>query len=1426
MKRRNSSMVTPLEVVQPRNLAFFGVRASSMIGSVSAVSWWLLGAVVAGVMMVSLGAGTLPKSFAQDTVKDMPTMDDWDNLAQCESGGDWSIDSGNGYSGGIQFNQQTWKANGGKTENAKDATKEEQIAVAEKVWKERGWQPWPDCSSKVDFSIDKPTDASTGSVVAAGSQDKESGDDAADTADGSDDASDDSSTSDGGSDDIGSVSARDRSENDPGALEDQESSLSKEQIISEDLGDPRFASPMQYAAAVPSVRYESITSAISYLPTARWQDANLLSLAPVNGMGDLKSNGLDNMMTYVSQVLFKISQSFFYYIELLLLYTLSADILTKGSYLANQAFFLTGQKVAAIQDDGNGNYSFSMPYLLVLAIGAAILLAAVMYAGPVSITGPYRRRFTTVALISVVSSGVLILLVVRAGQDVASKDGGYGNSIASQTLADAPLLQFANNSDAVKEAEKASNWTVGSPGWVVATLTTIANDLSSFLAGLTYLITNTINKTAMREQTQCQIYSNALYAVFASTAAAQNMGDGRTNTVISYDRMIQSLFQQNYAAGAMADTSGSQSAWCRMAEVDTNRPTGEQAMISRVAGLNREAVGTGGLGLITNASGNVRKDGYVANINSINVPNRGGAELQVTGGEFVEADGQWKALEQTEKEVATSGDETQTVQRAAFEGAASYFGPSYPANNPNAAKLQATYYWAACQWGKTNEDGSYDNTGTYHAGRGASLNPEWKNVIRAKGDDNKVLTVDDCTNVISAKVGQGFGESWTDGNVNDVESAHFEFSITSNESARVDDPSSDEGDGGCSGFAPGCWVSSAAGAAKDAAGKAINTVTGGAAGTLANAGDTAKEIVEWFQASTPTPKDAYGSNFQSAQSVNGGNNALDYAMRVSGKNSTSAMVAALVSLVIAYMIVRTVGGLILGGLLATIMALIALIFAVIFLIALIVPLPFIQRGAKAAGKTVLSAFLVDGFMILVFAALFSMNELLRTIILPITQNVVSSAVIGSVIACLTFYGFGKLTKYFSKDNIDLNSFRGAVSLMPLAAAPMINGFGGKTDTVLDKARGAASKVPGRGKKTSNAKTSTGRPTDAQRREAERRQIQDQFNDDRRKRHARAAETDEAKRRQRQMRRDNKQRRRAVADTAAATAAATGYGAGAAGAHRVGSRIWRPISDGVTAAKDKTADGFRTVGRKLQDGQAYAAYQSKMALMDDGSDIDRRSAEAADAMTPNAMATTTDEQRLRTGLVYPNEDNVEAFDSKIPGSMSDMRGPATDAQVANSVAAHEAAMTAQSTTSQRPPIETAGQMAALQSAGLGGNPVPSRPVADDANKAAQYEQQRRAQEAENIARSTEYERRTGKPASRPADMAQMQSALRSNPEVRGFAKSFVNASFNTLSSNSSSTRDALRQAKMNNDSRGLTGVLGMFAARQIEGRAKRDGNSQR
>src|SRR3954470_21012188 len=108
------------------------------------------------------------------------TASEWDAVAQCESGGNWSINTGNGYYGGLQFSSSTWAAYGGTAyaSTADQASKSQQIAVGEKVLAAQGKGAWPTCGtglSSAAYSGGSSTPAapstSSGSSSAGSSQD-------------------------------------------------------------------------------------------------------------------------------------------------------------------------------------------------------------------------------------------------------------------------------------------------------------------------------------------------------------------------------------------------------------------------------------------------------------------------------------------------------------------------------------------------------------------------------------------------------------------------------------------------------------------------------------------------------------------------------------------------------------------------------------------------------------------------------------------------------------------------------------------------------------------------------------------------------------------------------------------------------------------------------------------------------------------------------------------------------------------------------------------------------------------------------------------------------------------------------------------------------------------------------------------------------
>lgn len=89
-----------------------------------------------------------PRRVAYQPTGVTPSGSVWDALAQCESGGNWAINTGNGYYGGLQFTHGTWGGYGGYAD-ANLAPREVQIEKASQIQAARGWSPWPACAAKL-----------------------------------------------------------------------------------------------------------------------------------------------------------------------------------------------------------------------------------------------------------------------------------------------------------------------------------------------------------------------------------------------------------------------------------------------------------------------------------------------------------------------------------------------------------------------------------------------------------------------------------------------------------------------------------------------------------------------------------------------------------------------------------------------------------------------------------------------------------------------------------------------------------------------------------------------------------------------------------------------------------------------------------------------------------------------------------------------------------------------------------------------------------------------------------------------------------------------------------------------------------------------------------------------------------------------------
>lgn len=111
-------------------------------------------AVAASVGLLAAWSGDeTPPTVAEAYVADLPLMTviRWEMLAECESGRQWDISTGNGFFGGLQFTQESWNGVGG-TGSPADASRDEQIMRAGFLFDLQGWAAWPSCSQQLGFT--------------------------------------------------------------------------------------------------------------------------------------------------------------------------------------------------------------------------------------------------------------------------------------------------------------------------------------------------------------------------------------------------------------------------------------------------------------------------------------------------------------------------------------------------------------------------------------------------------------------------------------------------------------------------------------------------------------------------------------------------------------------------------------------------------------------------------------------------------------------------------------------------------------------------------------------------------------------------------------------------------------------------------------------------------------------------------------------------------------------------------------------------------------------------------------------------------------------------------------------------------------------------------------------------------------------------
>ncbi len=138
-------------------------RRSARHATPSRASVLLAGGLTAAL---TSGLAVADATFAAGTASAGGSTAQFQRLAACESGGNWSINTGNGYYGGLQFSLGTWRSVG-MSGYPHQASKAQQIAAGQKLHSSRGWKPWPSCSRKLGLSGDGGYSGSGAETLAA-----------------------------------------------------------------------------------------------------------------------------------------------------------------------------------------------------------------------------------------------------------------------------------------------------------------------------------------------------------------------------------------------------------------------------------------------------------------------------------------------------------------------------------------------------------------------------------------------------------------------------------------------------------------------------------------------------------------------------------------------------------------------------------------------------------------------------------------------------------------------------------------------------------------------------------------------------------------------------------------------------------------------------------------------------------------------------------------------------------------------------------------------------------------------------------------------------------------------------------------------------------------------------------------------------------
>ena len=1030
---------------------------------------------------------TIPTASAEAKPVDAEA---WEKLAQCESNGDWSIDTGNGFSGGVQFTDQTWAAYGGTdfAPKASKASKEEQMYVANKVLEEQGWKAWPACSQSTgianeykynpDFpkpdensSSDSDNEDEDSNATVPGEDSGEEAEDSNNSGNGGDSDSNDSTgrnedeDSDSSGDALGGGDSEDSGSGDnsgsgDGAEDSEGGGQDDDQAITDPYGKarlriqadeqllrPEFGSPAQYAVNARSI--DELGDAVRYLGFHRFKDADSL---PDSGSMSIKEI-FNRIGTWIASFIFNAVFMIGNFIGMTLIFVLNTDIVGRGVYFADLIFARLATNLTFSPDDSQLTMISKIMFFVILAVVATWVWQMLR---------PNRmspKEMVTPMLGAAASIFAVAFFGTQAAKNHPSINKDSRNlSTIGQNASDEDsghvLAQGDASRDIVVLAKDPKNWTVFSPGWAIAWINYGAKYLGSVAGDLTGSLFSAIRATVnpdSEDYTECDLYMQGMYAVFMNTPAARSgISEGSSaagwlpesgpgQILMSYDRMYMATVHKMWEEAGFGTSDGAGGAWCRVAESYAGSHPADQAMISRVAGLYSEVVGTGGLGMVATTKEG-RTTGAVVHHAAYD-PSRNGRSFQPSGGTLVQANGNWNTDDksgdqgQTPKEAGISGeasDENNELvmgQYVPVDAATNYFGPVY---RNQAGEAQAKFYFAGCDFTQQ--------------GQPSRIRAEWRGATRAM--INEPLIDEDCSGTITNGENDigGFGQRMHSKGADDVHAVtasawNFSPHRDDNDAEKeLFDSAVEESEGAAASVLK--WVGNKIGGmipgAEDASFMAKSALS-----------DTSGEITKRFRGAERTGAEELGVkplDREGDRPSKAGNAPQNYFNAVSGKNISGIMYG-LMALFLIWFIAKSFLPILLGALISQAVVIVFLMVSALMIVFAFVPK--VMDALKTALTTVISAMLVVSIIQLMMDLIFNLGGFFTTLfnVEALDAGLMRAAAVGLAYIMafkLVIMLASKLTA------IDMSTIRGAATAGIAAGAPALQGIDAKITSPLSR----------------------------------------------------------------------------------------------------------------------------------------------------------------------------------------------------------------------------------------------------------------------------------------------------------------------------------------------------------------------------------------